>query len=84
MFTKEEREKITRLIKLGFVDVYRKFHQKGGYTWWLRGFKAKERNIGWRIDYIFVSKELNCLLKHSFVPNLNISDHCPVVVDIEL
>ena len=84
MFTLKEREKIDRIIKLGFIDSFRKFHEKGGYTWWLRGFEAKKRNIGWRIDYIFISKDLDFALKNSFVQNLEISDHCPVIVEINL
>jgi exodeoxyribonuclease-3 len=82
MFTKEERKQIDRIIELGFIDAYRKIHSENGYTWWLRGFNAKERNIGWRIDYIFVLKQFEPLIKNAFVPNLKISDHCPVVVEL--
>lgn len=82
MFTKEERQQIDHIVELGLIDAYRKVHSKEGYTWWLRGFNAKEKNIGWRIDYIFVSKQLEPLIKNAFVPNLEISDHCPVVVEI--
>lgn len=82
MFTMEEREQIDKILELGFVDAFRRFHSKNNYTWWLRAFNAKKRNIGWRIDYIFVSKELEPLLKDSFVPDLSISDHCPVVVEL--
>ncbi len=84
MFTQEERKQIDRIVKLGFVDTFRKFHQKNGYTWWLRAFNSKERNIGWRIDYIFVSRQLEPFLLNSFVPNLNISDHCPVITEIDI
>lgn len=84
MFTKEERKQIDKILELGFVDAYRKFHKKNGYTWWLRAFNSKERNVGWRIDYIFVSKQFEFLLKEALVPNLNISDHCPVIVEINL
>ncbi|MGB9703519.1 MAG: hypothetical protein ACPLXS_02275 [Candidatus Micrarchaeales archaeon] len=45
-------------------------------------FNAKEKNIGWRIDYVFILKQLEALIKNAFVPNLAISDHCPVVVKI--
>ena len=82
MFTKEERRQIDKIIQLGFVDAFRKVHQKNGYTWWLRGFNAKKKNIGWRIDYVFLSKQLEPLIKNAFVPNLEISDHCPVVIEI--
>jgi exodeoxyribonuclease-3 len=83
MFTNEERKQIDKIIELGFVDAYRKFYKKEGYTWWLRGFDAKQRNIGWRIDYIFISKELESHLKNAWVPNLDISDHCPVVIELD-
>jgi len=84
MFTKREREQIDKIIELGFIDTLRKFHQKNGYTWWLRAFNSKERNIGWRIDYIFASKQLEPFLKNSFIPNLDISDHCPVVTELDI
>jgi len=86
MFTLEERHKIDELIKLGFVDSFRKFCKAGGhYTWWLRGYNARERNIGWRIDYIFVSKHLERALKNAFVlSDVKGSDHCPIGIDVEL
>ena len=84
MFTNKEREQIDGIVGLGFIDTFRKFHKKNGYTWWLRAFNSKERNIGWRIDYIFVSKQLEPFLKNSFVSNLNISDHCPVITEINI
>jgi len=85
MFTLEEREQINKLLKLGFVDSFRKFYKKGGhYTWWPYGFQARERNIGWRIDYCFVSEKLAPKLKKSFVlPEIYGSDHCPIGVEIE-
>jgi len=82
MFTKEERKQIDRILQLGFIDVLRRFSSKNNYTWWLRAFNAKKRNIGWRLDYIFVSKQLESFLKDSFVPDLDISDHCPVIVEL--
>ncbi len=84
MFTKEEREQIDRIVKLGFIDTFRKFNKEEGYTWWLRAFNSKERNIGWRIDYIFVSSQLESNIRNCFVPNLTISDHCPVVLEIDI
>ncbi|HDD05215.1 MAG TPA: exodeoxyribonuclease III, partial [Candidatus Aenigmarchaeota archaeon] len=50
MFTEEERKRIDEILELGFVDAFRKFHHRGGYTWWLRVFGSRERNVGWRID----------------------------------
>ncbi|MEM5879598.1 MAG: exodeoxyribonuclease III [Candidatus Aenigmatarchaeota archaeon] len=84
MFTKEERKKINEIIDLGFIDAFRKFHEKDGYTWWLRRFDAKKRNIGWRIDYVFVTKQLEPYLRNAFVFNSEISDHSPVIVEIDI
>lgn len=84
-FTTEEREGIDKIIKAGFVDIFRHFFpdQKGAYTYWDQLSRARDRNIGWRIDYFFVSKKLV-----SQVTNISIldeyygSDHCPIVLDI--
>lgn len=84
MFTKEEREQIEKIIQLGFTDSFRKFYSFGGFTWWPRAFNSKERGIGWRIDYIFVSKKLEKFLKNAFVPNLQLSDHCPVICELQI
>jgi len=86
MFTKEERERIDKLIELGFADSFRKFHPKetGHYTWWIYFANARDRNIGWRIDYCFASKALSGRLKSAFIlPKVMGSDHCPVGVDIK-
>jgi exodeoxyribonuclease-3 len=80
MFTLKEREQIDKIIKLGFVDTFRQFHREGGnYTWWQYGFDARKRNLGWRIDYIFVSKSLVPKLKDAFImKEVEGSDHCPI------
>lgn len=82
MFTLEERKQIDRLLDLGFVDAFRRMNQKGGnYTWWPYAFNARERNIGWRIDYAFVSTEIT--VKKAFIlPKINISDHCPIGLEL--
>jgi exodeoxyribonuclease-3 len=84
MFTSREREKIEKLIKLGFVDAFRYFHKDGGnYTWWPYSFNARERNLGWRIDYIFVSKSLISKLKDAFImKEVKGSDHYPIGIEI--
>ena len=84
MFTEQEREKIEQIVKLGFVDTFRKFNQQGGnYTWWPYFANARERNLGWRIDYAFVSKSLVSKLKNAFISNKVMgSDHCPIGIDI--
>jgi len=83
-FTMPEREKIDKLLKLGFVDSFRKFHKQGGnYTWWSNFANARARNIGWRIDYCFVSQVLAGKLKDAFIlPDVFGSDHCPLGIDI--
>ena len=84
-FTKEEREGIDNIMEAGFVDSFRVFNKKGNgfYTWWSHWRSARERNIGWRIDYWFVSKRLLPRLKKAVIlPEVMGSDHCPVVVEI--
>jgi exodeoxyribonuclease-3 len=80
MFTAEERQKIDSLTELGFSDSFRKFNQKGGnYSWWPYGNHARERNIGWRIDYIFTSESLTSRLTGAAIsPEVTGSDHCPI------
>jgi exodeoxyribonuclease-3 len=83
-FTEEEREGIDNMIKLGFVDTFRMFTQEGGhYTWWSNFAKARERNVGWRIDYFFVSDKLKQKVKDAkILPEVLGSDHCPVYLEI--
>ncbi len=84
MFTPEERRQIDRIIGSGFIDTFRKFNKKGeNYTWWPYRFNAKERNLGWRLDYVFVSKTIIPKIKKSFILNKVIySDHCPIGIEI--
>ena len=86
MFTLEERKKIDELIKLGFVDTFRKFHSEGGnYSWWPYFANARQRNLGWRIDYAFTSKRVASKLKTAFIlKKVTGSDHCPVGIEIIL
>lgn len=85
-FTLEEREGIEAIISAGFVDSFRLFNEGSGhYTWWSPFANARERNIGWRIDYIFVSKFLTgCIKKAKVHPDIHGSDHCPISVDVQL
>ncbi|KPJ56440.1 exodeoxyribonuclease III [Parcubacteria bacterium DG_74_2] len=84
MFTPKERKQIDEIIKLGFIDSFRKFNKKpDNYTWWLRSFNARQRNLGWRLDYIFVSKKMALKLKKAFILNKVMgSDHCPVGIEV--
>lgn len=83
MFTLEERAQLDRLEDLGFIDSFRKFNQEGGnYTWWPYMANARERNLGWRIDYVFVSASLRPKLKNAFIlSDIFGSDHCPAGIN---
>lgn len=83
-FTEEEREGIDNIIDADFVDSFRIFTKgKGHYTWWSYFANARARNIGWRIDYIFVSKKLAKKIKKAkILPEVVGSDHCPVMIEI--
>ncbi len=84
-FTREEREGINNAIAKGFLDTFRMFTKGSGhYSWWSHFANARARNIGWRIDYIFVSKKLEKKVKSAkILPEVLGSDHCPVVVEID-
>jgi exodeoxyribonuclease III len=84
-FTKEEREGIDRILEADFIDTFRHLTPKGNgyYTWWSHWRQARERNIGWRIDYFFISRKLLPQLKKAFIlPDVFGSDHCPVGIDL--
>ncbi len=85
-FTKEERGGIDAFIRADFVDTFRHFTKgKGHYTWWTHFANARARNIGWRLDYIFVSKALEKRLKAAHIhPEVQGSDHCPVSVELNV
>lgn len=84
-FTEEERQGIKNLISAGFVDTFRYFYpSEQRYTWWAQWSHARERNIGWRIDYFFVSESLLPHLKSAQIyEHILGSDHCPVSIDLE-
>lgn len=83
-FTVEEREGFQNFLDTGFVDTFRMFHKGNGhYTWWSNFGYARDRNVGWRIDYVLVSKILEEKVKKAeILPDVMGSDHCPVMVDI--
>ncbi|KKW33422.1 MAG: Exodeoxyribonuclease III Xth [Parcubacteria group bacterium GW2011_GWA1_53_13] len=85
-FTVEEREGIDNIIEAGFVDSFRVFNKKGNgfYTYWAPWRMSRERNVGWRIDYWFVSKKLLPRLKSAkILGDVMGSDHCPVIIEIK-
>jgi exodeoxyribonuclease-3 len=85
-FTDEEREGFQNFVDAGFVDTFRMFKQgKGYYTWWSHFAKARERNVGWRIDYFLVSKSIEAKVdKANIHPDVMGSDHCPTSITLDI
>ena len=86
-FTDEERHKMTALLASGFTDTFRMLHPdvRDAYTWWSYQPGARERNVGWRIDYVLVSDRLAHCVRDAFImPDICGSDHCPVGVTIKI
>jgi exodeoxyribonuclease-3 len=85
-FLPVERLWIDRLIDHGYVDTFRYFNkQPNQYTWWDIKTRARERNVGWRIDYFFTNKEFMPRIKKAFIMNdVMGSDHCPIGIEIEI
>ncbi len=85
-FTTEEREGIDNVISKKFVDTFRIFTQGNGhYTWWSHFAHARERNVGWRIDYFFVTHSiLKKVTKALIHKDIFGSDHCPIELDISI
>ena len=85
-FLPEERAWLDRFIAAGYMDTFRMFEPGGGhYTWWDYRFQARARNVGWRIDYFFVSQELSPHVRRSFIDSgVMGSDHCPVGLELDV
>ena len=83
-FLPEERAWMDRLIEHGYVDTFRIFYEEPGhYSWWDYKSKARDRNVGWRIDYFFVSEKFTKKVKSAFIlKDVTGSDHCPVGIEI--
>ncbi|MBF6626108.1 exodeoxyribonuclease III [Aerococcaceae bacterium zg-BR9] len=84
-FTIEEREKMTAVLAAGYTDSFRYFNPEttGAYTWWSYMNKARERNIGWRIDYFIVSNQIiDWMQSATILPEVIGSDHCPVQLEL--
>lgn len=80
-FTDEERDKFSILLKSGFIDTFRHFYPtlEGAYSWWSYRMRARERNVGWRIDYFICSERLAPKLEDTNIHDEVFgSDHCPV------
>ncbi len=86
-FTDEEREKMTTLLGAGFTDTFRHLYPDttDAYSWWSYMGKARDRNVGWRIDYFLVSQRLAPSIKEALIHSSILgSDHCPVEVDLDI
>ena len=80
-YLQEERDFLDKMTEAGYVDTYRHVHgdKADAYTWWSYKTKARERNVGWRIDYFFVSEELKPFIADAWIEcDAHGSDHCPV------
>jgi exodeoxyribonuclease-3 len=85
-FTDQEREKFSQLMEAGFADSFRRLYpdRTDAYSWWSYRANARERNIGWRIDYFVVSEDAMPAVRDSrILPEVTGSDHCPVLLEIE-
>jgi len=84
-FTIEEREWFSRFLKKGYIDTFREFEHEGEkYTYWTYRYNAREKNIGWRIDYFIVNKEIKDKVRDSYrLEEIMGSDHCPIGIKIE-
>ena len=84
-FLPEERAEFDRWIAGGWIDTFREFETAGGhYSWWTQRGGARERNVGWRLDYVLASPNVRPFLRSAFIRrDVMGSDHCPVGVDLD-
>ena len=85
-FLPVEREWMDRFVANGFIDTFRHFNEEPEqYTWWDVKSRARERNIGWRIDYFFISENLVPYLTNAFImPDILGSHHCPIGITLQI
>jgi len=85
-YTQREIDGMTNFLSAGFVDTFRELHpDEVAYSWWSYRAGAREKNIGWRLDYILVSQSIFNKVKSSFIlPKVEGSDHCPVGIELEI
>ncbi len=86
-FSDEERGKFGELLKAGFTDTFRYLYpdRRDAYTWWSYMGKAREKNVGWRIDYFLVSNRIADKIRAAEIyPEIQGSDHCPVGLEIDI
>jgi exodeoxyribonuclease-3 len=81
-----EREWIDRVVEEGYIDTFRTFHpdRRDAYSWWAYWGKARERNVGWRIDYFFITPDLmDRVVAAEIHPDVHGSDHCPISISLQ-
>ncbi len=85
-FTNQERERFSNFLEVGFIDSFRELHpEKVQYTWWSYRAFARERNIGWRIDYFLTSNSIKeQITKAEIYDEIKGSDHCPIGLEIKI
>jgi exodeoxyribonuclease-3 len=85
-FLPEERAWIDKFLSHGYVDTFRAFNQEpDNYSWWSMRTRARERNVGWRIDYFYASENVMGLIIDAFIlPDVMGSDHCPIGIEMEI
>lgn len=83
-FTDDERAGLDKVVEAGFIDSFRQFDEgPGNYSWWTYRSNARERNIGWRLDYFFVSPKIWDSVKNATIlKDVFGSDHCPVGIEL--
>src|SRR5690606_29116398 len=84
-FLPEERAELRRWLDAGWIDTFRAFEPgPGHYSWWSQRQGVRERNVGWRIDYVLASPAAMRYVRHAFIhPEVRGSDHCPVGVVLD-
>ena len=85
-FTDEERREMTNLLNSGFIDSFRFLYpdKTDSYSWWSYMGRAREKNVGWRIDYFIVSERIKQNIEEASIhPEIFGSDHCPVELDMK-
>lgn len=85
-FTEQERDKFHTLLDSGFIDTFRMLHpDEEKYSWWSYMFKARERNVGWRIDYFLMSEFAKGMVAEAdILTDVHGSDHCPVLLRLDV
>jgi exodeoxyribonuclease-3 len=86
-FLPMEREWMDKFIESGFIDTFRYLHpnEEDHYSWWSYRANARENNVGWRIDYFYVSEDLQSNIKDAYILNETMgSDHCPIALELKL